>query len=173
MIQGKSLTQWAFSEHLLNAWLWVNVIWWLGDRGGWTDRYPLLVPRAEAVTWGAPSPEGGGSSRSWGDGGQDTASRGRGRCSWEAAWDEGLFCVSTERRHWMPRKLVTHYFWMCVRVFVEEISIKMDAVDFSGGSVTKNRPANSGDTGSISCSGRIPHAEEHLSSCATTIELGL
>ena len=73
----------------------------------------------------------------------------------------------------MPRKLVTHYFWMCVRVFVEEISIKMDAVDFSGGSVTKNRPANSGDTGSISCSGRIPHAEEHLSSCATSIELGL
>ena len=43
----------------------------------------------------------------------------------------------------MPRKLATHYFWMCVRVFVEEISIMMDAVDFSGGSVTKNRPADS------------------------------
>lgn len=50
----------------------------------------------------------------------------------------------------MPRKLVTHYFWMCVRVFVEEISIIMDAVDFSGGSVTKNRPAKAGDTDLIS-----------------------
>lgn len=73
----------------------------------------------------------------------------------------------------MPRKLATHYFWMCVRVFVEEISIKMDAVDFSGGSVTKNRPASLGDTGSISCSGRIPHAVEQISSCATTIKPGL
>ena len=73
----------------------------------------------------------------------------------------------------MPRKLATHYFWMCVRVFVEEISIIMDAGDFSDGSVTKNRPADSGDTGSISCSGRIPHAVEQLSSCATTIEPGL
>ena len=73
----------------------------------------------------------------------------------------------------MPRKLATHYFWMCVRVFVEEISIIMDAVDFSGGSVTKNRPADSGGTGSISWSGRIPHAVEQLSSCATTTEPGL
>ena len=49
----------------------------------------------------------------------------------------------------MPRKLATHYFWMCVRVFVEEISIIMDAGDFSDGSVVKNPSANLGDTGLI------------------------
>ena len=39
---------------------------------------------------------------------------------------------------------------------------------FLGSSVVKNLPAYAGDTGSIP--GKIPHFEEQLSPCATTIE---
>ena len=42
--------------------------------------------------------------------------------------------------------------------------------DFRGGTVVKNPPANAGDMGSISWSGKIPHAAEQLSPCATTTE---
>ena len=39
-----------------------------------------------------------------------------------------------------------------------------------GGAVVKNPPANAGDMGSSPRSGKIPHAAEQLSPCATTIE---
>ena len=42
--------------------------------------------------------------------------------------------------------------------------------DFSGGPVVKNPPANAGEHGFNSWSGRIPHAAEQLSSQATTTE---
>ena len=41
---------------------------------------------------------------------------------------------------------------------------------FPGGSVIKNLPASAGDMGLILDLGKIPHAEEQLSPCATTIE---
>ena len=46
------------------------------------------------------------------------------------------------------------------------------ARDFPGGTVVKNLPANAGDTGSIP-GGKIPHAPEQLSLCATTTEPAL
>ena len=44
--------------------------------------------------------------------------------------------------------------------------------DFPDGAVVKNLPANAGDTGLRpgSQSGKIPHAVEQLSPCATTTE---
>ena len=42
--------------------------------------------------------------------------------------------------------------------------------DFTVGPVVKNSPANTGDTGLIPGPGRIPHAIEQLSLCATTTE---
>ena len=42
--------------------------------------------------------------------------------------------------------------------------------DVSGGAVVKNLPANAGDTGLIPGPGKIPHAAEQLSPCATTTE---
>ena len=44
---------------------------------------------------------------------------------------------------------------------------------FPGGAVVKNPPANAGDTGSKPRSGKIPHAAEQLSPCATTTEPAL
>ena len=47
----------------------------------------------------------------------------------------------------------------------------MRILDFPGGAVVKNPPANAGDKGSIEpWSGKIPHAAEQLSLCATTNE---
>ena len=51
--------------------------------------------------------------------------------------------------------------------------IKTYKRDFPGGTVVKNPPANAGDTGSIPWSGKIPHAAEQLSLCATTTEPAL
>ena len=76
--QGELL--WWFKEsHSLNGhlvstcwmlgfelWIQHSPWWWLGEGGGWTDKYTLLVPRAEAVTRGAHGPDGGGSRRSRG-----------------------------------------------------------------------------------------------------------
>ena len=45
--------------------------------------------------------------------------------------------------------------------------------DFPGSAVVKNPPANAGDTRSIPWSGKIPHAVEQLSPCATTTEPAL
>ena len=42
--------------------------------------------------------------------------------------------------------------------------------NFPGGVVVKNPPANAGDTGSSPGLGRLPHAVEQLSPCATTTE---
>ena len=42
--------------------------------------------------------------------------------------------------------------------------------DFPGGAVVENLPANAGDTGSSPVSGKIPHAAEQVSPCATTAE---
>ena len=47
--------------------------------------------------------------------------------------------------------------------------IENELRDFPRGTVVKNLPANAGDTGS-SWSGKIPHAAEQLSPCATTTE---
>ena len=41
---------------------------------------------------------------------------------------------------------------------------------FPGGAVVKNPPANAGDHGFEPWSGKIPHAVEQLSPCATTTE---
>ena len=41
---------------------------------------------------------------------------------------------------------------------------------FPGGAVVKNPPANAGDIGFEPWSGKIPHAAEQLSPCATTTE---
>ena len=41
-----------------------------------------------------------------------------------------------------------------------------------GGAVVKNPAANAADTGLIPDSGKIPHASEQLSPCATTTEPG-
>ena len=45
-------------------------------------------------------------------------------------------------------------------------------MDFPGGALVKNPPANAnaGDTGSISGPGRFPHAVEQLSLCAAATE---
>ena len=43
--------------------------------------------------------------------------------------------------------------------------------DFPGGTVVKNLPANAGDMDGFNpWSGKIPHAAEQLSPCATTTE---
>ena len=42
--------------------------------------------------------------------------------------------------------------------------------DFHGGAVVKNPPANAGDTRFGPWSGKIPHAMEQLSWCATATE---
>ena len=47
--------------------------------------------------------------------------------------------------------------------------LKIEMRDFSGGAVVKNPPANAGD-GFNPWSGKIPHAAEQLSPCATTTE---
>ena len=46
-------------------------------------------------------------------------------------------------------------------------------LDFPGGEVVKNPPANAGDTGSESRFAKIPHAAEQLSPCATATEHAL
>ena len=53
-------------------------------------------------------------------------------------------------------------------VFIK--AIKKDLRGFPGGTVVKNLPANAGDTGSSPGPGKIPHAVEQLSPCATTTE---
>ena len=45
--------------------------------------------------------------------------------------------------------------------------------DFPGGTVVKNLPAKAGDQGFNLWSGKIPHATEQLSLCATTTEPAL
>ena len=51
--------------------------------------------------------------------------------------------------------------------------IKTDFSDFPGGAVVNNLPANVGDTGFYPWSGKIPHAAEQLSPCATTTDPAL
>ena len=53
------------------------------------------------------------------------------------------------------------------------VSYKYHHWDFPGGSVVKNPPANAGVHGFEPCSGKIPHAMEQLSLCATTTEPAL
>ena len=48
--------------------------------------------------------------------------------------------------------------------------LKLLEVGFPDGSEVKNSPANSGDMGSISWSGKSPHPEEQLSPCTTATE---
>ena len=50
------------------------------------------------------------------------------------------------------------------------LRIRTQVLDFPGGAVVKNPPANAGDIGSEPWSGKIPHAAEQLSPCATTTE---
>ena len=45
--------------------------------------------------------------------------------------------------------------------------------DFPGGAVVKNSPASAGEPGFEPWSGKIPHAVEQLSPCATTTEPAL
>ena len=52
-------------------------------------------------------------------------------------------------------------------------TVKTSCRGFPGGPVVKNPPANAGDTGSMPGSGKIPHASEQRSPCATTPEQGL
>ena len=57
-----------------------------------------------------------------------------------------------------------------------EACLKIHTVlDFPGGAVVKNPPANARDTGSNPGPGgsRMPHAAEQLSPCATTVEPAL
>ena len=51
--------------------------------------------------------------------------------------------------------------------------VKKRGRGFPGGAVVKNPPANAGHTGSSPWSGKIPHAAEQLSPCATTTEPAL
>ena len=51
--------------------------------------------------------------------------------------------------------------------------LKAGNMDFPGGTVDKNPPANAGAQGFDPWSGKIPHAPEHLSPCATTIQPSL
>ena len=44
---------------------------------------------------------------------------------------------------------------------------------FPGGAVVRSLPANAGDTGLSPGPGKIPHATEQLSPCATTTEPAL
>ena len=46
----------------------------------------------------------------------------------------------------------------------------LSLLDFPGGSVVKNLPANAADTGSIPDPGKFPHSSEQLSLGATTVE---
>ena len=48
--------------------------------------------------------------------------------------------------------------------------LKHRDMDFPGGAVVKNPPANAGDNGFESWSGKIPRVSEQLSLCATTTE---
>ena len=52
-------------------------------------------------------------------------------------------------------------------------SFKSVVSDFLGGAVVKNPPANAGGHGFEPWSGKIPHAAEQLSACATTTEPAL
>ena len=54
---------------------------------------------------------------------------------------------------------------------VRKSFLKEDILDFPGGVVVKNLPANAEDTGLIPCrSGKILRAAEQRSPCATTTE---
>ena len=48
--------------------------------------------------------------------------------------------------------------------------IKVQGMDFPGGAVVKNLPANAGDKGSIPCLGRTTCREANKSMCATVTE---
>ena len=45
-------------------------------------------------------------------------------------------------------------------------------LDFPGGALDKNLPANAGDTGGFDLWSRIPHATKQLGLCVTTTEPG-
>ena len=47
---------------------------------------------------------------------------------------------------------------------------RRDILDFPGGALVKNPPTNAGGQGFEPWSGKIPHAAEQLSPCATTTE---
>ena len=51
--------------------------------------------------------------------------------------------------------------------------LKKTKIGFPGGPMVKNSPCNAGDTSMSSGPGKIPHAVEQLSPCATTIESAL
>ena len=55
---------------------------------------------------------------------------------------------------------------LCCKIETKQIKHR----DFPGGSVVKNPPANAGGHGFEPWSGKIPHATEQLSPCATTTE---
>ena len=57
--------------------------------------------------------------------------------------------------------------------FLIKLFFKLSFLGFLGGSVVKNLPANARYTGSIPGSGKIPHASEQLSPCATTTQPSL
>ena len=56
---------------------------------------------------------------------------------------------------------------------IHVLPLKNHSGDFPGGTVVKNLPANAGGHGFEPWSGKIPHAVEHLSLCATTTKLAL
>ena len=59
-----------------------------------------------------------------------------------------------------------YYTFFCLK----SLKIKNSIEGFPGGSVLKNLPANAVDVGLIPASREIPHAEEQIRLCATTVE---
>ena len=68
--------------------------------------------------------------------------------------------------------LRTYYVPYAIFYTIYEM-LKVLLKGFPGGTVVKKVPANAGDMGSSLGSGRIPHATEQLSPCATTTEPAL
>ena len=71
--------------------------------------------------------------------------------------------------------LITHSNYSNFKIInlllkLKYVYISNTVLGFPGGSVVKSPPANAGDTGSLCGLGKIPHAVEHLSLCATTFE---
>ena len=68
------------------------------------------------------------------------------------------------------RNLVNIHHHTVTIFFLVMRTFKIHSWDFPGGAVVGNPPANAGDTRFKPWSGKIPHAAEQLSLCATTTE---
>ena len=62
------------------------------------------------------------------------------------------------------------YIYIYFEYLYFKLAVELFLSDLPGGTVVKNPPASAGETGSSPGPGKIPHAAEQRSPCATTTE---